>query len=157
MPLGILRRAGPGFYCGHAAWFRPGEAITIGPHVYIGHHAHIAAPCEIGPDVMLASYVALIGGDHRFDQPGVLMRASGRSELRPVIIEGDAWIGHGVTLLGGARVGRGAIVAAGSVVTGSVPACEIWGGIPARRLKTRFPTPEETEQHLAFLRSRYDR
>jgi acetyltransferase-like isoleucine patch superfamily enzyme len=155
VPPEIIRRAGPGFYCGHASWFRPDESIEIGPNVYIGHHAHIASPCVIGPDVMLASYVSLIGGDHRFDQPGVLLRKSGRGTMRPIIIEGDAWVGHGAILLGGTYIGRGAIIAAGSLVRDVVPPCEIWGGVPARRLKSRFATAEETEQHLAFLRARY--
>lgn len=121
----------------------------------MGNHVHIASPCEIRDDVMLASYVALIGGDHKFDVPGVLLRAGGREALHPIVIEEDAWIGHGALLLGGVRIGRGAIVAAGSVVTTDVPACMIWAGVPAKTLKPRFRSSEDTARHLAFLAERY--
>lgn len=155
VPASVLQQAGSGFYCGCQAFFRPNESIRIGANVFMGNHVHIASPCEIRDDVMLASYVALVGGDHKFDVPGILLRSAGRETLRPIVIEEDAWIGHGAVLLGGVRIGRGAIVAAGSVVTTDVPPCMIWGGVPARLLKPRFSTPDGVTRHLAFLAERY--
>lgn len=52
---------------------------------------------------------------------------------------------------GGVNVGRGAIVAAGAVVTKDIPPCEIWGGVPARKIKDRFKKEEEKKRHLQYL------
>ena len=49
------------------------------------------------------------------------------------------------------KIARGAIVAAGSVVTKDVPPCEIWGGNPARKIRDRFPDEADRQKHLAFL------
>jgi len=56
-----------------------------------------------------------------------------------LILGNDVWIGAGATILGGVCVGNGAIVAAGAVVTKSVPPYAVVGGNPARVLKYRFP------------------
>jgi carbonic anhydrase/acetyltransferase-like protein (isoleucine patch superfamily) len=54
------------------------------------------------------------------------------SDIRPLTIEEHVWIGHGSHILKGVTIGRGAIVAAGSVVTTDVPAGALAMGVPAR-------------------------
>lgn len=67
----------------------------------------------------------------------------------------DVWIGNGAALMTGVKVGDGAIVAAGAVVTKDVPPYAIVGGVPARIIKYRFP--EETIKELLELQWwRYD-
>lgn len=57
----------------------------------------------------------------------------------PLVIGHDVWIGDRVTILGGCtRIGNGAVLAAGAVVTRDVPAYAIVGGVPAKRLRMRF-------------------
>lgn len=51
----------------------------------------------------------------------------------------DVWIGTNVLIMGGVKIGNGAIIAAGSVVTKEVPAYAIVGGCPAKVIKYRFP------------------
>lgn len=55
-----------------------------------------------------------------------------------IIIEDDVWLGYRSTILSGVRIGKGAIVAAGAVVSKDVPPYAIVGGVPARVLKYRF-------------------
>ncbi|MDR0605709.1 MAG: CatB-related O-acetyltransferase [Bacteroidales bacterium] len=55
------------------------------------------------------------------------------------VIGNDVWLGYGVKIMEGLTVGDGAVVAAGSVVTNNIPPYEIWGGVPARKIKDRFP------------------
>ena len=55
----------------------------------------------------------------------------------PIIIEDEVWLGYGVMVLSGVRIGRGAVVGAGSVVTKDVPAGAIAVGVPACVMRMR--------------------
>jgi len=156
VPWNILAKTGKDFYCGHDAFFRKNESIRIGDNVYMGKNVHIAAPCVIRSDVMLASYVALVGGDHQYKTPSVPMNQSGRDVMEPITIEEDVWIGHGAIILSGVCIAQGSIVAAGSIVTKNVPPCEIWGGTPVKFIRSRFETESEKRSHIAYLSDLYD-
>lgn len=65
---------------------------------------------------------------------------------KDVVVDEDVWLGARVTLLAGSHVCRGAIVAAGAVVTSCVPAYSIWGGVPAKHIKWKW-TVEQVLQH----------
>ena len=69
-----------------------------------------------------------LGGGRIFD--------AGRSEA-PVVIEKDVWLGANVMVLPGVRIGEGAVVGAGSVVTRSIPAMTMAAGNPARIIRER--------------------
>jgi acetyltransferase-like isoleucine patch superfamily enzyme len=55
----------------------------------------------------------------------------------PIVLEQDVWLGANAVVLKGVKIARGAIIAAGAVVTTDVPQFEIWGGVPARKLGER--------------------
>ena len=111
----------------------------IGPKVHIGHY------------VMFAPGVTVVGGDHIFTIPGTPMIFSGRPEMPSTFIEDDSWIGYGATLMAGVRICRGAIVAAGAVVTKDIPAYEIHGGIPAKKIGVRFQNIQDRQLHDSML------
>lgn len=67
-----------------------------------------------------------------------------------IVIEDEVWIGYGVTILSGIRVGKGSIIATGAVVTQDVPAYSIVGGVPGKVIKKRFN--EETIERLMKLK-----
>lgn len=75
---------------------------------------------------------------------------SGQVFDKDVIVEEDVWIGCNVTLLSGAHVGRGSIVAAGAVVAKSTPPYAVIGGVPAKFIKFKW-TIEEILEHEAAL------
>ena len=118
---------------------------------YIGPACIVGAKVELGAYAMLGPRVSIVGGDHVFDVPGTPVIFSGRPELPPTVIESDAWIGCGAILMAGVRIGRGAIVAAGAVVTKEVPPYEIHGGVPARKLRDRFANEEARRIHDLML------
>jgi acetyltransferase-like isoleucine patch superfamily enzyme len=111
--------------------------IEIGMRFYCGHSCHISVPAHIGNDVMFASQVALVGGDHKIDNINGPINQSGRDEMRTIIIEDNVWIGHGAILMHGVCIGTGAVVAAGAIVTKDVPSNAIVGGNPAKIIRFR--------------------
>lgn len=129
--------------------------ITLGKNVQFGRYCNIAADVEIGNDVLCASKVSFVEGrDHMYDMPGRTIWDSPRGESSKTIVEDDVWIGDSAVIMGGVRIGKGAIIAAGAVVTKDVPPCEVWGGVPAKKIKNRFASRELTDNHIAFLNSR---
>ena len=66
-----------------------------------------------------------------------------------IVVEDDAWIGYGATILSGVRIGQGAVVAAGALVTKDIPAYAVVGGVPAKVIRYRFD--EETVARLQAL------
>ena len=100
---------------------------------------------------MLASSVAIVGDDHNWDEPGVPMQFAGRPQQRDTVIGADVWLGHGVTVMCGVTIGEGAIVAAGAVVTKDIPAYEVWAGVPASRIRSRFASTEEAKMHASAI------
>ncbi len=125
--------------------------FKAGPYSYIGRGCRVCPKVSVGAYVMFADEVAVLGGDHRTDQPGVAMIFSGRPPLKETVIEDDAWIGHSAIIFAGVTIGRGAVVAAGAVVTRDVEPMTIVAGIPARFLRRRFKNEEEERIHMEFL------
>ena len=63
----------------------------------------------------------------------------------------NCWIGGGAIILPGVKIGKNSIIGSGAVVTKDIPECEIWGGVPARKIKNRFRSEEEKNIHLEYL------
>ncbi|MDD4494276.1 MAG: DapH/DapD/GlmU-related protein [Eubacteriales bacterium] len=151
-------------YCGKNVYFEDGfnvhplKNICIGENCYFGQNTLILstrAKVIIGDDVMFGPGVTIITGNHRTDLVGRTMRSVTDAEKREsddqnVVIENDCWIGANVTILKGVTVGTGSIIAAGAVVTDSVPSFSVSGGVPARVIKKRF-TDIELESHLKMI------
>lgn len=125
--------------------------LVAGPFSFVGADCFIGPRVRLGKYVMLAPRVGIVGADHRFDVAGEAIIFSGRPAVPETTIEDDAWIGFGAIIIAGVRVGRGAIVAAGAVVTRDVPPYEIHGGVPARRIGARFSDDGDRTRHDAFL------
>lgn len=126
--------------------------IKIGKQVQFGQYCSISCDIVFGNYILVAGNVGFVGKvDHTFNEPEKLIWEGIRIKSSPTIIEDDVWIGHGTIITGGVKIGRGSIIGAGSVVTKDVPPCEIWAGVPARKLKDRFLNKEEMSKHMLFL------
>ncbi|PZX19165.1 hypothetical protein LX69_00832 [Breznakibacter xylanolyticus] len=112
------------------------QNVKIGKYCSFGHFNKFWAfcPIEIGDYVQTAIGLTIVSGGHNTHDYSPL--TSGQE----IVLEGENWIGANVTIIGGVRIGKGSIIAAGSVVTKDVPPYSIAGGIPARVLKEREPS-----------------
>lgn len=111
--------------------------ISIGKDTFIGHETLITGSYEssiiIGDFVDISHRVNISTGSHDIDMNGKHTAGTGKS--KDIVIEDGAWIGMGAIILPGIKVGKKAIVAAGSVVVHDVPPYSIVAGNPARRKK----------------------
>lgn len=156
------RRFGVDLHVGSRPRLWAPERIEIGDHSYLGHEVCIETNCRIGRFVLVANRVALVGRrDHDFRTSGVPVRFGHwvGSERTPspfrsdeVFIDDDVWVGYGAVVLSGVRIGRGAIVAAGSVVRGDVEPYAVVAGNPAQPIGQRFESAAEIQAHEARVR-----
>lgn len=111
--------------------------LKVGKNSSIGWFSLVDARggITIGNNVTVASYVKMVTAKHDIEDP--MFSAS----VHPIIIEDYAWICTGSTILGGVTVGKGAVVAAGAVVTKDVPPMTVVAGVPAREVKKRMTEP----------------
>jgi len=117
--------------------FYGGRFIEIGEGSGIGINCDIPGDTKIGRLVMMAPEVVIIRNNHRYDRLDIAIVFQGVIDAPPVVIEDDVWIGRRAVILPGVRIGTGAIVGAGSVVTKDVPPYAVVGGNPARIIKMR--------------------
>ncbi|TCN91368.1 acyltransferase [Vibrio crassostreae] len=110
--------------------------LSIGNNVDIGWQSTIA----VGKRVIISDNVRIAGGAFLFGYSGHPLDAKRRAQgegddpqqIGDIILEQDVWLGTNVAVKGGVTIGEGAVVAAGSVVTKSIPAFAIAAGNPAR-------------------------
>lgn len=117
--------------------FGNGKGIKIKDNSGLGINCYVRGPLEIGSDVMMGPDVMIFHADHAMSRKDIPMRLQGDTVSKPVIIGDDVWIGARVIILKGVHIGRGAVIAAGAVVTKNIPEFAIVGGVPARVLKYR--------------------
>jgi len=153
--------AGNGLHIGKNARLWAPDQITIGDNVYLGKEVVIECNCKIGDYSLIANRVAFLGRrDHDFHEVGIPMRFtrwigeydySEPERQAEVVVESDSWIGYGSIILTGVTVGRGSVIAAGSVVTQDVEPYTIVAGVPACKIGERMPKEAraEHEQRVA--------
>lgn len=151
--------------CGSGLSFSPENSEFIFDHIFVGDSVHIgpracfmssAANIYIGNKVVFGPNVTIRGGNHIFDIPGRFIHDFTDKDKRSkddqdVHIEDDVWVGTNVTILKGVTLGRGCIIAAGAVVTKSVPPYVIYGGVPAKFIGLRFKSIEDVVKHERTL------
>lgn len=143
---------GRNVHCQYSTRFwSPHRHTILGDNVGVGIECHFLSDIEIGNKVMISSYCSFLNSDdHNYKTIGKTIWDSGRGDKYKIVISDDVWVGQGAIILSPAKIGRGAIVSAGSVVTKDVANYAIVGGVPAQVISWRF-TPEEIVEHERIL------
>lgn len=87
---------------------------------------------RIGDGVSIGHHCVLVTSSH---EPGPESFRAGALVCKPIVIESGVWLGACVTVLPGVTIGRGCVLAAGSVVAADLPPNKLAGGVPARVIK----------------------
>ena len=107
---------------------RVGKGVVINTGCYFDNDV----PIEIGANVGIGMQVTFVTSTHKIG-PSTLR--AGKIQLLPISVADGCWIGARATILPGVTIGRGCIVAAGSVVTGDCAPYGVYAGVPARRVR----------------------
>ena len=112
------------------------NGTTIGKNCRINENVFIQQAI-IGDNVLIAPNVSILSVSHNHDDVGIPIVDQGDSEPNPPIIGDNVWLGRNVVVMPGVRIGDGAIVGSGAVVTKDVSPFVIVGGVPAKVIKSR--------------------
>lgn len=148
------------------ATFGPGSAMRYGSyavgtkHIKIGSNVAIrpstmffAVPDEsdniyitIGDNVLIGAGVHVYVSNHAFEDTSKPIYQQGHSQIKPVTLHDECWVGANAIILPGVTVGKHAVVGAGSVVTSNVPDYTVVAGNPARIIKNL--NSDKTQRHV---------
>ncbi|NEE00934.1 acyltransferase [Phytoactinopolyspora halotolerans] len=117
----------------HEGTLRVGDKTVFGRHTTVNCYLDI----EIGARTLVADWVHITDFDHRFDDLDTPIKDQGIVKS-PVRIGPDCWLGVKSSVLRGADVGRGCVIAAHAVVRSVLDDFSIAGGVPARVIKSRL-------------------
>lgn len=119
--------------------------VVIGDRTRIGLGCVLIGPVHVGNDIMFAQNIVVSGLNHGYKDihtPPSLQEV----ETKLIIIEDDVWIGANAVITAGVTIGKHSVIAAGSIVTKSVPPFSVAGGNPARILRQYNPETKEWEK-----------
>lgn len=157
-PGGKLATMFRGFLCrqfiagaGEKIHVRSGAFLADGRHLYMADRASIGPGCRIygarlGYGVVIGPHCVFFKENRAADDLGKPVGAHGTTPTNIPVVEDLAWVGERALVLQGRRIGRGAIVGAGAVVTRDVPPYAIVGGNPARVIGHRAKAHEPGSQ-----------
>ena len=117
------------------------RGAIVGSRCKIQSHAFICDGVELDDEVFVGHGVVFVNDNHpRATSADGALQSEEDWELRRTVVEERASLGSGAIVLGGVRIGAGALVGAGAVVTHDVPAGATVAGIPARPVRSASPT-----------------
>jgi acetyltransferase-like isoleucine patch superfamily enzyme len=111
-----------------------GRNVDIATGCFISSHS---AGVAIGDDCLIGPHVAIVGNNYRYDDLATPIRLQEKVSAKGIRIGDNVWIGAGCCLLDGAEIGRGAILAPQTVVSGPIPENAVVQGNPGKVIFTR--------------------
>ena len=117
---------------------RPGAIIEIGSNTRLhGSCIHAYTKIKIGNNCLIAANCQIFDGNgHDLSFPNVANRIHTSGDSKEIIINDDVWLGTGVIVLPGVKIGKGSVISANSVVHKDVPPMVVAGGNPLKIIKS---------------------
>lgn len=140
----FLAECGEGVEIKAKAYFGRGVGIRLGDRCRIGKNVVLNPGVVVGEGTLISPDVMIFTLAHRFEDSSVPIRDQGYHEISPVVIGDDVWIAARAIVLPGVRIGDGAVIGAGSVVTSDVERGSVVAGNPARIIGKRSGSPTAT-------------
>jgi maltose O-acetyltransferase len=133
-----MRSLGANSYISYNVVIHNPEGISIGYNTRVTNKCILygRGMLDIGDDVLVGYQSIVLTSSHRFHDANTPIRLQG-SDVKPVRIGNDVWIGARVIIQPGVTVGDGAVIGSGAVVTHDVPSFAVVGGVPARVIGRR--------------------
>ncbi|MGO5361225.1 MULTISPECIES: acyltransferase [unclassified Collinsella] len=132
----ICENVGKGINIERGATFS--SSVTIGDASGIGKDCELHGEVHIGDHVMMAAECVFYTRNHETSRTDIPMSQQGETEMNPIYIGDDVWLGRRVMVMPGVHIGNGCIVAAGAVVTKDLPPYTVAGGVPAKIIGSRL-------------------
>lgn len=145
---------GPWCWIGSTNKLRAHEGnLRLGPKVVMGRDnvVNTYLDIEIGQNALLGDWIYVCDFDHVYADPGVPIKKQGLVKS-PTRIGEDVWVGEKASILRGADVGSGSIVASQALVKDAIPPFSVIVGTPARVIASRLPAGMTVEEALALQR-----
>ena len=112
--------------------------LSLGDRSVIARGAHIRAAgghVSLGVGSGIAQYSVIVAANHKIELGSEHLYTAWDEEKCGVTIGDNVWVGASCVVLPGCTIGDNSVIAAGSVVTRDVPPGELWGGVPARKIR----------------------
>ena len=112
--------------------------MHIGENVTINNYCTLVGSggIKIGDNVLSAAHTMILAFNHSFDNVKIPMNKQGKT-MKGIEIGDDVWLGAGVKVLDGVKIGKGSIIGANSVITKDIAPYSIAVGIPAKTIRFR--------------------
>lgn len=115
--------------------------LEVGEETWIGPYNNLrlagGATIRIGQGCLISQFCTIVAANHSLSRASRIRQMPCATDRRDVTIGDDVWLGAGAIVLPGVTLASGAVIGAGSVVTHSAGAWEIWAGNPARKIGER--------------------
>ena len=114
-------------------------SVVVGNNSWLGPYCLLYGngDIRIGDGVLIAGHTSINTVSHHAERVDIPISEQG-TEIAPVVIHDDVWIGLNAVILQGVTIGRGAIIGAGAVVTRDIPAWSVVRGVPAKVVRSRL-------------------
>jgi maltose O-acetyltransferase len=113
--------------------------INVGENTFLGGGVRIVtydARVSIGKNVLIASDCIILTRNHEYSRVDIPIKMQGYVN-KDIVIGDDVWLGYRVVVLPGVTIGKGAVIATNSVVNKNIPEYAVYGGSPAKYIKSR--------------------
>lgn len=131
----FLGKCGINLRLGRNVTFYNPSSITLGKDVYIAQGTWFMAGerITVGDEVLVGPYCVIVSANHT--RKGRSYRY-GATQLAPISISNGCWLAAHVTVTAGTTIGEGCLIAANSVIRGTIPGDVVAAGVPAKVIKT---------------------